>query len=96
MGSNVTLTCVIKPDAGTVRWVRGRGQPTTDPVTDEGARYETRLVSPVASQLRIGEVEFADEGAFRCFVGHTFRAPDLYYAEAMLTVHCTYRHCVVT
>ncbi|XP_022104881.1 uncharacterized protein LOC110986899 [Acanthaster planci] len=88
VGSNVTFTCKIRRDAGVIRWVRGQKQLPNEAaaINDLPGRFQIFHPSEGVSSLRILRLEFGDEEVFRCYAGHTFRAPDLMYAEARLKV----------
>ncbi|XP_022104884.1 uncharacterized protein LOC110986900 [Acanthaster planci] len=88
VGSNVTFTCEIRSDAGVIRWVRGQKQLPNEAaaISDLPGRFQMVHPSEGVSILRILRLEFDDEEVYRCFAGHTFRAPDLMYAEARLEV----------
>ncbi|XP_022104880.1 uncharacterized protein LOC110986898 isoform X2 [Acanthaster planci] len=88
VGSNVTFTCEIRSDAGVIRWVRGQKQPPNEAaaISDLPSRFQIVHPSEGVSSLRILRLGFDDEEVYRCYAGHTFRAPDLMYAEARLKV----------
>ena len=87
---NVVFTCMTKKDAGRIKWVRGRNSSSieTAEIKDVVGRYGIHYPSNGVSELHIYGVEFADEDVYRCYVGYTFKTPDLNYAEAMLVVQC--------
>ncbi|XP_071805986.1 uncharacterized protein [Asterias amurensis] len=82
---NVVFTCKTKKEAGTIKWVKGHNQLTSE-IRDEVGRYGVRHLSDGVSELHIYGVEFPDEDVYRCYVGFTFEGPDLNYAEAQLIV----------
>ena len=84
---NVVFTCKTKKEAGTIKWVKGHNQPSSE-IRDEVGRYGVHHLSDGVSELHIYGVEFADEDVYRCYVGFTFEGPDLNYAEAKLIVQC--------
>ncbi|XP_038046200.1 neogenin-like [Patiria miniata] len=86
VGGNVTFTCEIETEAGTIRWVKGHNRPLDQMITDQADQYEILQPSVGVSQLRILGVGFEDEGGYRCHAGHTFKSPDLIYAEVVLGV----------
>ncbi len=89
---NVTFTCTTKEVAGTIRWVKGNKPPSSE-IKDEVGRYGILYLPGGVSELHIYNVQFSDEDVYRCYVGYTFKEPDLTYSEANLIVQC--KHDVI-
>ncbi len=83
--SNAVFTCKTKKVAGAIKWVKGHNPPSSEIKNDVG-RYVVHYPSDGVSELHIHDVEFSDEDVYRCYVGYTFKEPDLNYVEAKLTV----------
>ncbi|XP_033643028.1 uncharacterized protein LOC117303069 isoform X2 [Asterias rubens] len=82
---NVVFTCKTKKAAGTIKWVKGHNPPSSE-IKDKVGHYGVRHLSDGVSELHIYGVQFSDEDVYRCYVGFTFKEPDLNYAEAKLIV----------
>ncbi|XP_033105087.1 uncharacterized protein LOC117107496 [Anneissia japonica] len=87
-GGSVTLTCRVKPEVGTIAWVKGREIPSIYSTLNNSDNIQIVENTTIGvSQLIITNVTLQDESIYRCYVGYSIVDDTIDYSESQIVVY---------